>query len=168
LANRFRWDLADVGCGIGWCAFRLRVDGAVSALRRGPVVVMDVAGKVEICRTSQLSVIEDSEIYPSTVAEVTRTDPTVVLSVDQLRGCGALFDRYLALNGVEAFVRAAYVYIFGRPADSSGLATYVGLLASGELSAYALLNALRDSDEFRAMPRLLGAPTEPGFVFAVP
>ena len=72
LANRFRWDLADVGCGIGWCAFRLRVDGAVSALRRGPVVVMDVIRKAEIYRTGQLPVIEDSEIYP---IDIGRSNP---------------------------------------------------------------------------------------------
>ncbi len=127
---------------------------------------MDAVEVREICQAAQVPVIEVSEACPSTLAEVSRTDPTIVLAVDQLRGCGALFERYLKLNGVEAFVRAAYVYILGRPVDSDGLQTYVPLLTSGELSAYGVLNALQDSDEFRAARRLLGAPTEPGFVFA--
>ncbi len=168
LANCFRWDLADSGYGNGWCAFRLRLDGVVSALRRGPLVLIDVVEKTEICRTGALPVIECSEAYPSTVAEVIESDPTVVHAVDQLYGCDALFERYLASNGAEAFVRAAYVYILGRPADFGGLANYVARLASGEFSTYGVLNALYESDEFRTSPRLLVAPTEPGFVFAVP
>jgi hypothetical protein len=143
LANRFRWDLADLACGIGWCAFRLRVDGMISALRRGPLVLIDVERNAEIVRT-------------------------VIRHVDQLRGCGLLFERYVACNGAEAFVRAAYVYILGRPADASGLENYIALLTSGELAPYGLLQALHDSDEFQFSPRLLSAPTEPGFVFAMP
>ena len=167
LANRFRWDLADAGCGIGWCAFRLRVDGAVSALRRGPLILMDVVRNSELCRTNSIQVIEDSEAYPSEITDVTGTDPTIIHSIHQLRGCGPLFDQYLTYHGPEAFVRAAYVYILGRPADVSGLETYAALLKGGELHAHGVLSALHDSDEYRAAPRLLGAPTEPGFVFAI-
>lgn len=112
--------------------------------------------------------IEDSETGPASLAAVTETDPTVLRSVDQLRGCGALFERYVAANGADAFVRAAFVYMLGRPVDAGGLATYTALLAGGELSPYGVLTALHGSDEFRAAPRLLCAPTEPGFVFAAP
>jgi hypothetical protein len=166
LANRFRWDLAYAGCGIGWCAFHLRLDGAVSTLRRGPLILTDVAGQAELCRTSQLPVLEHCDACPATLADVIETDPTILHAVDQLRGCGVLFDRYLTLHGAPAFVRAAYVYILGRPADSGGLAHYVARLAGGEVSAYGVLAALHASDEFAASPRLLAAPTEPGFVFA--
>ena len=168
LANRFRWDLADAGCGIGWCAFRIRITCALSTVRRGPLCLADADGKAELCRIAHVPVIEDGDANPATVDAVIRSDPTVVHAVDQLRGCGPLFDRFLASQGAEAFVRAAYVYILGRPSDSGGLAHYAARLGAGELSAYAVLHALHDSDEFRAAPRLLGAPTEPGFVFALP
>jgi hypothetical protein len=168
LANRFRWDLADLACGIGWCAFRLRVDGMISALRRGPLVLIDVERNAEIVRTVGIPVVEDSQADLLTLIDVAQTDPTVIRHVDQLRGCGLLFERYVACNGAEAFVRAAYVYILGRPADASGLENYIALLTSGELAPYGLLQALHDSDEFQFSPRLLSAPTEPGFVFAMP
>ncbi len=167
LASFYRWDRADAGCGIGWCAFRLRVEGAVTALRRGLLVLTEAETGTEICRTGQIAMVEDAPAYPSTLAEVARADPTVVHSIDQLRGCGVLFERYLAVHGTDAFVRAAFVYILGRPADGGGLATYAGLLAGGGMSAYGLLKTLYKSDEFAVAPRLLGAPTEPGFVFAV-
>lgn len=168
IANGFRWDLADIACGIGWCAFRLRIDGLITTISRGPLILIDGVQGTEICTAAKIPVLEDGEPHLSTIGAVIEADPTVIRSVDQLRGCGVVFDRYLKQFGIEGFVRAAYVYILGRPADAPGLANYSALLKSGSLTPYGLLDVLRDSDEFCATPRTLGAPTEPGFIFAVP
>jgi hypothetical protein len=79
LANRFRWDLADVSCGTGWCAFRLWIDGMINALRRGPLILIDVAQNIEISRLAQIPLAEDSEGDLLTVADVIETDPTVTV-----------------------------------------------------------------------------------------
>jgi hypothetical protein len=68
-------------------------------------------------------------------------------------------------RGVEAFIRAAYVYVLGRPADPSGMAAYAGMIARGELTPFGMVKALSESEEFRAAPRLLAAPMERGFIF---
>jgi hypothetical protein len=100
------------------------------------------------------------------VDDIARTDPTLVDSIEKLRGCGSIFAALIERAGLEVFVRAAYVYVLGRPADPSGIVTYVRMLGSGELAPFDFLSALCDSDEFRAVPRVLIAPTEPGFIFA--
>lgn len=166
LANRYRWDLADIGYGVGWCAFRLRVDGEVSALRCGPLLLIDIADGVEIFRSGEVAVIEDGETGLASMDEVTRADPTVLQSIDQLRGCGALFDRYLARNGAEAFVRAAYVYVRARPADPGGLASYVAQLAEERMTPYGVLLSLHEDAELHSIAHQRVAPTEPGFAFA--
>lgn len=165
LANRYRADLADAGCGTGWCAFRLRLSGSVTRLRRIGVSLREATSQVEIDSVPGLTLAEDHEPGLTALDQVFRADPTLILSIDQLRGCGALFADFIAARGVEAFVRAAYVYVLGRPADESGLAAYSALLREGALAPYDLLRILHDSDEFRAGPRLLLAPPEPGFGF---
>jgi hypothetical protein len=167
-ANRYRWDLADIGCGLGWCAFRLRVEGAVSVLRRGPLVLLDVAQNASIEWAGPIAVIEDAELRPQTLDEVSQADPTVLFSIDQLRGCHALFERYLQTKGAEQFVRAAYVYMLSRPVDSDGLVNYVEQLRSGLLLPYGVLDAIHNGFEFRSAKRLLCAPTQPGFIFNAP
>jgi hypothetical protein len=99
------------------------------------------------------------------VDEVVRADPTLVDSVEQLRGCGDIFSSLIESAGMEVFIRAAYIYALGRPADPSGLKTYSRMIAEAELTPFGLLQALCDSDEFRAVARILIAPTEPGFIF---
>jgi hypothetical protein len=166
MANHYRWDLADIALGIGWCAFRLRINGLISVLRRGPLTLKDVASSTDICTAHVIPVIEEPNKGPDTVAALIKDDPTTLESVDQLRGCGPLFQRYLDRHGPALFVRAAYVYLLGRPADSGGLANYATLLKSGEISPFGLLQILSASEEFRLAPRLLLAPTDPGFAFA--
>ena len=97
-------------------------------------------------------------------------DPTVISGLQQLSGCGALFDQFLAANGPTEFVRAAYIYVLNRPADPSGLQNYATLLAGGETTPLGLLSTLADSEEFRSRPRRLAAPKTPNFPFltAVP
>jgi hypothetical protein len=69
------------------------------------------------------------------------------------------------VRGVEAFVRAAYAYVLGRPADASGLASYGELLRKSTLTPLQLLTTLTDCDEFRSRPRLLAAPITTAFPF---
>ena len=63
------------------------------------------------------------------------------------------------------FIRAAYIYTLGRPVDPDGLDAYGRMIEDRELTPFGLLQALCEGDEFRAVPRLLIAPTEPGFIF---
>jgi hypothetical protein len=165
IANRYRWDLADAGCGNGWCAFRLRLSGSVSRLRWQSLSLWDLARQTEIQPAAEAPLAEDHEPGPSALADIIAADPTVVHAIEYLRGCGPAFDDFIAIEGVDEFIRAAYVYILGRRADATGIALYTPRLQDGSLAPYGLLKALYDSDEFRSVPRQLIAPPEPGFVF---
>ena len=165
LANRYRSDLAEAGCGTGWCAFRLRVLGPVSRLRRRPVSLIELPGEAEIRRAEGVALLDENEEPVTQLEQVTASDPTLVHTIAQLQGCEGLFGSYIGRAGVEHFVRAAYVYVLGRPADPSGLGTYGEKLRDGSMTPYGLLRTLYDSDEFRSAPRLLIAPNAPGFVF---
>jgi hypothetical protein len=101
----------------------------------------------------------------ATVADVVAADPTVLASISQLGGCEEVFARYLATHGVDAFVRAAYLYVLGRTADASSLETYGSMIRKSSLSALRLLEILSDNDEFRSRTRLLAAPNTSGFPF---
>jgi hypothetical protein len=166
IANRYRADLAEAGCGTGWCGFRFRVTGAVGRLRRRPMSLVVIPDDQELYRSTTLALVEDNDLPLMRVDEITRADPTVVDSVEQLRGCGEIFASLIGNAGMETFIRAAYIYALGRPADNSGLEAYSRMIRDEELSPFGLLRALCDSDEFRSVPRLLIAPTEPGFIFS--
>jgi hypothetical protein len=168
VANRCRWDLADAGCGTGWCGFRLRLSGPVSRLRRQGLSLWDLAQESEIHQAAELPLEEDHEPGLATLGEVIADDPTLVHAIEQLSGCGPAFSDFIAARGVDEFVRAAYVYVVGRCADVTGLAAYSARLRDGSLLPYELLQILYDSDEFRSVPRHLLAPPEPGFVFRGP
>ncbi len=168
IANRYRWDLADAGCGTGWCAFRLKLAAAVANLVDQPLLLCEAATGCEILRSPRLPLADDSEPELSSLEEVVLSDPTLVQSIEQLKGCGAVFADFIAAAGVENFVAAGYVYVLGRPADRQGLAIYAAYLLRGTITPWEFLRALYDSDEFRATPRLLTAPCEPGFVFYHP
>jgi hypothetical protein len=165
LAHRYREDLMAAHCGIGWCAFQLRAAVSISRLRKSPVTLVDHASRTEIHRADPAPYAEDGEALLADIADVTRSDPTVVNSVEQLRGCDKLFDRFVRQRGVEAFVRSAYVYVLGRPADAAGRALYGRLLRNGPMTPYGMLRTLYDSDEFRSRPRLPSAPNTPAFPF---
>ena len=70
-----------------------------------------------------------------------------------------------AAAGLEAFVRAGYVYVLGRPADHAGMSAYVTRLGNQSITPWDFIKELYDSAEFNAAPRLLAAPSEPGFAF---
>jgi hypothetical protein len=165
LANRYRWDLFDAGCGNGWCAFRVAVNGPVNRLRRASISLWDAPRQIAIHEVSALPLTEDQEPGLSNLEAIIASDPTVVTTIKQLRGCGNAFSQYIASHGAQGFVRAAYVYVLGRPADNSGLTAYAELLRTGAISPFDLLQILYESEEFRAGQRQLIAPTEPGFVF---
>ena len=166
LAHRYREDLAQAQIGTGWCAFQLRVSGPVGRLRKVALSLLDRASQTEIHRADPALFCEDSERLLSNVSDVTRSDPTMISAVEQLRGCADLFERFIQQSGCDMFVRIAYVYVLGRSADPSGLDLYGGLLRTARLSPYNLLVTLYNSDEFRSRPRLLGAPNSLAFPFA--
>jgi hypothetical protein len=165
IANRYRWDLADAGCGNGWCAFRLRLSGSVSRLRRQDLSLWDLPRETEIHPAAEVPLAEDHEPGLSTLDDIIAADPTVVHAIEHLRGCGPAFVDFIATEGVDEFIRAAYVYILGRRADAACTALYMPRLQDGSLAPYELLKTLYDSDEFRSVPRQLIAPPEPGFLF---
>jgi hypothetical protein len=168
LANRYRWDLVDAGCGIGWCAFRLRVIGPECVLHEHALSLCEVSSQIEICRTATLPLISDTEAELSTMEDVLNADPTLLHDVKHLRGCSQAFSSFLDAEGTDGFVRTAYVYMLARPADAEGLALYARLLKNSAITPYGLLEILHDTEEFRSASRLLQAPSEPGFAFRRP
>jgi hypothetical protein len=165
IANLYRWDLVDAGCGTGWCAFRLRLSEPVGNVIRQTLILSEMSSRMEIYRTSYIPKAEDNEIYPSVLEEVLLSDPTLVHSINQLRGCSKILSDFIDAAGLDAFVRTAYIYILGRPVDASSLASDLVRLQIGAISPYEFLKALYDCEEFRSVPKLLIAPTEPGFAF---
>lgn len=165
LANRHRQDLAAAAIGTGWCSFLLRADAPVSRLRNSTVRLIDRKTGTVVADAQKPRYAEGEAHALVSLAEVVANDPTTVASIDMLEGCGALFDAFLKALGVAAFVRAAYIYVLQRPADPGGLAHYGKLLRQGALTPYALIAELASSGEFKSRPRLLVAPTMPGFPF---
>jgi hypothetical protein len=166
VANLYRWDLVDGQCGTGWCAFRLKLSGSVSRLRRQGLALWDLARQTEIQEAdAAVALADDQEPALVTLEDIIADDPTVVQAIEQLRGCASVFSDFIATEGVDEFIRAVYVYVLGRPVDAAGLALYRPTLQDGSLSPYGLLKILYDGEEFQSAPRQLIAPPEPGFVF---
>lgn len=166
LANLHRGDLAEVGFRLGWCAFRLRLARGPEELA-GQRLTLRAAATGEAIAATDTWRVRDAPDGPLTSVEaVAAADPTTLRAVQQLSGCAPLLEAFIARHGLPAFLRAAYGYVLGRPADASGLASYERLLRLGAITPFGLLVLLAESEEFRREPRLLAAPTEPGFVFA--
>lgn len=164
LTHHFRDDLATNGCGIGWCAFRLRVTRSISR-RRLTLVLVDLVTKQEVHHSADTPIIADDSDAITSVQELIMQDPTKMSDVSQLSGCRSLFTAYIARNGVDQFVRAAYFHVLGRPADRAGTKHYSDLLRAGQITPIALLGALVDSEEYRKLPRLMSSPSSPEFIF---
>jgi hypothetical protein len=141
LAHRYRLDLAAAAIGTGWCAFRVRVSDPPRWLRGAAMTLAE--------RT--------------TGTTLHHLDP-VPYSERQDRAITTIGD-FIKARGVNAFVRAAYVYVLGRPVDEAGLARYGGMIRKATLMAVELLAILADSEEYRARPRSLAAPNTPSFPF---
>jgi hypothetical protein len=165
-ANLFRGDLAEVGFRHGWCAFRLRLSRPTEALRGARLSLHEATSGAQIHATDAWRIREAAEPTGTAVEAVVAQDPTVLRSVQQLQGCADLFARFVARHGQTEFIRTAYAYVLGRPADAAGLASYERMLRIGALTPFGLLLLLADSVEFREQPRLLASPADPGFVFA--
>lgn len=167
LAHRYRSDLVDAGCGTGWCAFRLRFEEPISRLKTGIYVLRDLCSRVEFCETRDLRLMPDGADEIPTVDALLDEDPTVAVSIEQLRGCGEIFNRYIQVEGVESFVRCMYSYILNRPADVAGATLYASHIRRSTLTPFQIAEALADSDEYRSRKPALAAPTVPGFPFNV-
>jgi hypothetical protein len=164
-AHRYRDDLVAANCGIGWCAFQLRTKESVSRLRKMPLRLVEKKSARVIYSVDSIKYVEGADERLTSLEEVGRFDPTVIQSVEQLSGCGSIFDVCIKARGVDAFVRAAYVYVLSRPADAEGLALYGKLIRQALLSPYVMLRTLAESSEFRSRPRSLVAPNMVGFPF---
>ncbi|PWS37446.1 hypothetical protein DFH01_11470 [Falsiroseomonas bella] len=166
-AHLFRADLADARLGLGWCAFRLRVQPYANALRRQTLTLRDAATGTVLHEIENCPIRDDLDLPCNTVEAAVASDPTVITSLNQLRGCQAALANFVTRRGVGEFVRAAYVYVLGRPVDAPGLASYGRMLRTGAITPFGLLSVLADSDEFRSRPRQLASPNATGFVFRV-
>lgn len=165
LAHRFRRDLMESDCGAGWCAFRLIVEGAVERLPQITLTLIERDTGTELHVNRSISCIVDAETRVDSLEVLCACDPTTLDGLWQLRGCERLVMAYIRRNGIEQFVRAAYTYVLGRPADDGGLLQYGKLLRQGRLTPVGVLEALADNDEFRSQPRKLVAPNALGFPF---
>ncbi len=168
LANRYRWDLVTAGCGTGWTAFRLKLSRPAGALAGETVTLRAWPEDIALVQSSSVNQSDDDTYVITSLDDLIRSDPTQVHDIAQLHGCGRLFDDFIDAVGIDAFVRTAYLYVLGRPADPAGMASCLASLRRGSVKPYDLLKLLHDRDEFRAEPRRLAAPPEPGFPFRCP
>ena len=152
----------------GWCAFRLRLSVPLEEVAALPLALHAAEAGGEVSPARVLPIRLGAEPRCDTLERVVATDPTVAGPVERLRGCGPVLSGFMARHGAAEFVGAAYVYVLGRAADPDGLRIYVPLVDAGTLTPFGLLSVLAGSEEFRARPRFLAAPTAPGFPFARP
>jgi hypothetical protein len=165
LAHRFREDLMWAGLGLGWCALRLRIEIPIEQAQKGVVRLLERRSSADIFVATDLAVISDGETSIESIDAMTEADPTVIQGLWQLRKCEQLLTEFIRLQGVEAFLDAAYAYVLGRAADDAGRALYTRAIRQGSLSAVGVLEALGESDEFRSAVRRLAAPNSPAFPF---
>jgi hypothetical protein len=155
----------EAGCGTGWCAFRFRIDPRIEGNLVGPIQLLDRRSRVVLHALEKMTTIQDTEVPINTVDALTSTDPTLISGVWQLRGCEQLLLKFIRTHGVEAFVRAAYIYVLGRDADDSGRAMYSRCIRQSTLSPVGILEVLADSEEYRSRTRQLGTPNSSTFPF---
>jgi len=165
LAHHFRRDLMEAGCGTGWCAFRIRSVVPPDQVGPGPYRLLNPTSGAVLHQIDTVPSIDDPEHPLETVEEVTEVDPTILHGVWQLRGCENLLKAFIRKRGVDAFVRAAYVYILQRPADDGGRVQYARSIRQSTLTPVGVLEVLANSEEFRNKARQLIAPNAHGFPF---
>jgi hypothetical protein len=163
-AHAYREDLAGAGHAAGWCAFRVRLAES-TGVRTFGLVAVDRAGREIILYRQAVPYAVREETPIRSLPELLVSDPTLIESLGQLRGCNPLFEQFIEAKGAAAFVAAVYVYLLSRPADGSGLTAYQAHLRSSRVSPYDLLVRIADSDEYRSRPRYHWAPTAPAFPF---
>jgi len=164
LAHRFRDDLLGADFGIGWCAFRLRLNVSLEQIQTAPVRLLAKDSGQELA-VKQIAVIDDGEQPLASLEAVAGADPTVIGGIWQLRKCEPLMMQFIRRHGVESFLDAAYSYVLGRPADPTGRAQYTRCIRQATVTPVGVLEALASSDEYRTGSRQLAAPNAPGFPF---
>jgi Domain of unknown function (DUF4214) len=167
IAGNFREDLLNAGHAAGWCAFRIKLTRSTTGIRSFGLVSIDRSAQPSLVLHQAVPYVVSEEAPIRTVADLVAADPTQIGSLDQLRGCDDLFNRFVKAQGIDAFVRAAYLYLLHRPADASGHMAYKKHLRSKKVTPYGLLLAIADSDEYRSRSRQHFAPTNSGFPFRV-
>ena len=163
-ADLFRDDLALAGNAYGWCAFRLAVSLAPETASGRPLRLVEATTRAVIFEgAAALQDVGPHEIHDLDALKA--ADPTALASVEQLESLAPVLDAYFEARGVDAFIGAAYLYVFGRPVDPSGLASFGRLLRTRRLTPYAMLLALAEGPEFHEKARTLTPPNRPGFPF---
>jgi hypothetical protein len=165
LANCYREDLAEAGHGAGWCAFRARLALPPNEAQQRTLVLVESVSRTVIHIPTPLKYEEDSAPAITSLSDLLASDPTLLGPLDRLQGCRPVFETYIDRRGIESFVRAAYVYMLGRPADTEGIVTYARLLRQAMLEPVDVLLALSESNEFRGRAHMLSAPNTPAFPF---
>lgn len=165
LANLYREDLANAPEGLGWCAFRLRLARPAAEFRRSPLALHEKGSGYRVDVVVGLPLIAGNVQDAGLGADIAGFDPFVIAQISQLRACEDLFARFVRSKSASAFVRMAYIYMLGRPADPETLALHAEMLAKGQLAPLRLLRMIAETREFRARPRELAAPNAPGFPF---
>lgn len=166
-AQGYREDLAAAGRAAGWCAFGVKVEPWPVKTPWQRLALVDRPTLRVIDRQDSLPYVAAEEPILRSVADVIASDPTMIQSLTQLRGCHTVFQSFIDMHGVDGFVRTAYVYLLNRPADASGLKSYRNHLRARNVTPYELLIAMADSEEYRSRPRLHSAPNTAAFPFRV-
>jgi hypothetical protein len=161
----FREDLMNAGFGLGWCAFRLRLEVPIERVRDRSVELIEQSTGALISTKDELALVADGEIPATSVGILVEADPTVIKGLWQLRKCENLLMHFIRRHGVETFIDVAYAYVLGRAADHGGRTQYTRCIRQATLSPVGVLEALGDSDEFRGKIRQLAAPKSPAFPF---
>jgi hypothetical protein len=164
-ALRFREDLMTAGCGLGWCAFRLRLNAPADNVGEGRFELIERRSGAVITSRKDVPLIADGEVPATSIETLTNADPTIINGLWQLRKCESLLMHFIRLHGVETFIDAAYAYVLGRAADHGGRVRYTRCIRQASLSPVGVLEALGDSDEYRSKIRQLAAPKSSAFPF---
>ncbi len=166
LAHHHREDVLNAQIGTGWCGFRLSSNRSPDEIRRATIYLVGGSGVV-IVKTDDIALLPDTHRDLASIEDVVGEDPTVARSVEHLRGCEPLFTNYIRSRGIDAFVRAAYVYMLGRAVDETGLRIYGNRLRRGTHHPFELLQILAASEEFITRRPELVAPTQSSFPFLI-
>jgi len=167
LAGGYRKELAYEGHAAGWCGVRLKLSVNPLELAWKRMTLVEAGSRRRIVRHDCVPYLVSDPVRQDGIEGLIAEDPTVIGSLDQLRACDELFKAFIKARGAEAFVRAAYRYVLGRPADRGGRTSGIEHLRSGSLSPFGLIQTLGDSDEYRSNPRQLCAPVMAAFPFRV-
>jgi hypothetical protein len=165
LAHLYRADLADAGCGTGWCAFRARLTIEPQMAREAPLGLMAKESGDVLQAPRVLGLLDDSDASISSVASLIEQDPTCLGPIERLGGCTQTVASFVKRYGAEAFVQTAYVYVVGHPADKDGATAYTNLIRQSLLEPIDLLKILSNSELYRARRHMLSAPGTPEFPF---